>query len=134
MGVLREQFLGTGDDALEPGQMDTLDVLVTADAWRMGDLAEALRVDPSTATRAVERLTRINLAERLSGPDDRRVVLVRATTMGRARHDEVFGRWRQVVHGILSEFEPDEREQLATQLERLVVALDHVVGVATPAP
>jgi DNA-binding MarR family transcriptional regulator len=128
MGVLREQFLGTGDDALEPGQMDTLDVLVTAEAWRMGDLADALRVDPSTATRAVERLTRIHLAERLSGPDDRRVVLVRATAMGRARHDEAYGRWRRVMDGILSEFEPAERDELASYLERLVIALDREVG------
>lgn len=130
MGLLREQFLGTGDDALDTGQMDTLDVLVTGDTWRMGDLADALRVDPSTATRAVDRLTRIHLAERLPDPDDRRVVLVRATAAGRVRHDEAYGRWRNVLHDILDEFEPAEREQLAHDLERLVIALDRVVGMA----
>lgn len=132
MGLLREQFLGSGNDALDTGQMDTLDVLVGADTWRMGDLAEALRVDPSTATRAVDRLTRIQLAERLPNPDDRRVVLVRATPMGRARHAEAYRRWRTVLHDILAEFEPDQREQLAVDLERLVAALDRVVGL-TPA-
>lgn len=129
MGLLREQFLGSGDDALDTGQMDTLDVLVSGDAWRMGDLADALRVDPSTATRAVDRLTRIHLAERLPDPDDRRVVLVRATQAGRSRHDEAYRRWRNVLHGILAEFEPGEREQLAVDLERLVAALDRVVGL-----
>jgi DNA-binding MarR family transcriptional regulator len=129
MGLLREQFLGTGDDALDTGQMDTLDVLVGADTWRMGDLADALRVDPSTATRAVDRLTRIHLAERLPDPDDRRVVLVRATPAGRERHEEAYRRWRKVLHDILGEFEPAEREQLAMNLERLVAALDRVVGL-----
>jgi DNA-binding MarR family transcriptional regulator len=109
--------------------MDTLDVLVGADTWRMGDLADALRVDPSTATRAVDRLTRIHLAERLPDPDDRRVVLVRATPAGRERHEEAYRRWRNVLHDILGEFEPAEREQLAMNLERLVAALDRVVGL-----
>ncbi len=128
MTVLREQFLGTGDEALEPGQMDTLDILLSAESWRMGDLADALRVDPSTATRAVERLTRIQLAERLPDPDDKRVVLVRATDAGRRRHDEAFGRWKQVLHDILGEFDEPERGELARYLERLVLALDRVVG------
>jgi DNA-binding MarR family transcriptional regulator len=56
MGVLRDHLFGAGPDALEPGQVDTLELLVGRDAWRMSELAEALRVDPSTATRAVQRL------------------------------------------------------------------------------
>jgi len=132
MGLLREQFLGTGDDALEPGQMDTLDVLLSAEAWRMGDLADALRVDPSTATRAVERLTRIHLAERRPDPDDGRVVLVRATPAGRQRHDEAYGRWSQVLAEILGTFDARERTELAAYLERLVIALDRVVDATIP--
>ena len=131
MTVLREQFLGTGDDALEPGQMDTLDILLSGGSWRMGDLADALRVDPSTATRAVERLTRIHLAERLPDPDDKRVVLVRATEAGRRRHDEAFGRWKHVMREILGEFDESERDELARYLERLVLALDRVVGATS---
>ena len=56
MGTLREYLLGTGDEALEQGQMDSLDLLARQPSWRMSDLAEALRIDPSTATRAVQRL------------------------------------------------------------------------------
>lgn len=132
MTVLREQFLGTGDDALETGQMDTLDILLAAESWRMGDLADALRVDPSTATRAVERLTRIQLAERRPDPDDKRVVLVRATEAGRRRHDEASGRWKHVMHEMLGEFDAAEREELARYLERMVTALDRVVGTPRP--
>lgn len=131
MTVLREQFLGTGYDALEIGQMDTLDVLVTADAWRMGDLAEALRVDPSTATRAVERLVRVELAERLPDPRDKRVVLVRATEAGRQRHATTYARWRAVMQAVLDEFDEAEQEQLATYFERFVRALDASVAAPT---
>ena len=64
MVALRDHLFGAGEDALEPGQVDTLDLLVQQPAWRMTDLADALRVDPSTATRAVQRLVRAGLAER----------------------------------------------------------------------
>ena len=40
MSALVDYLFGVGDDALESGQMDTLDVLVQQPAWRMGDLAE----------------------------------------------------------------------------------------------
>ena len=62
--ALRYQFFGSSHDAFEQGQMDTLDLLLVREGWRMSELAEALRVDPSTATRAVQRLVNDGLAER----------------------------------------------------------------------
>jgi len=47
---LRDWLYATGDGTIEQGQMDTLDVLALQPSWRMSELAEALRVDPSTAT------------------------------------------------------------------------------------
>src|SRR3954451_25371811 len=54
--ALRPLLFGTGPDALELGQVGTLDLLALHGPVRMRDLAEALRVDASTATRAVARL------------------------------------------------------------------------------
>ncbi|HEY0520386.1 MAG TPA: MarR family transcriptional regulator, partial [Ilumatobacteraceae bacterium] len=89
MGALRDYLLGTGDEALEQGQMDSLDLLARQPLWRMSDLAEALRVDPSTATRAVQRLVGSGLATRSSNGDDGRVVMVEITDAGRSRHADV---------------------------------------------
>ena len=61
---LRNCLYGTGEDAIEQGQMDSLDMLASQPSWRMSELAEALRVDPSTATRAIQRLEKAGLAER----------------------------------------------------------------------
>jgi DNA-binding MarR family transcriptional regulator len=127
MTVLRDLFFGVGDDALEPGQMDTLDILVQADSWRMGDLAEALRVDPSTATRAIERLTRAGLAERTPCTDDKRVVKVSATPAGRDRYIAVSVIRNETLDRILARYAPDERPILADYLERFVAALDDMV-------
>ena len=76
MVAVRDYFYAADEDSIEPGQMDTLDLLVQQPAWRMSELAEALRVDPSTATRAVHRLVRAGLADRGSGAADGRVVMV----------------------------------------------------------
>jgi len=121
---MREHIFGTGDGALEPGQMDTLDLLVQQASWRMGDLAEKLRVDPSTATRAVQRLVNMGLAERLSGKDDGRVVQVAVTDDGRKRHTLVSARRMEMMKVIFENFTDDERTDLANLLEKLVVSID----------
>lgn len=125
---LIDYLFGTGEDALEVGQMDTLDLLVQQPFWRMGDLADALRVDPSTATRAVQRLEKFGLATRCNNPADKRVVMVSATGDGHARHAEAAHRRHEVITHILGVFDHDELEQLASSLERFVGALDDFVA------
>ncbi|MCE2855874.1 MAG: MarR family transcriptional regulator [Ilumatobacteraceae bacterium] len=122
--LMREHIFGTGDGALEPGQMDTLDLLVQQPSWRMGDLAEKLRVDPSTATRAVQRLVNMGLAERLSGKDDGRVVQVAVTDDGRKRHNLVSSRRLELMKVIFKNFTEEERVDLAHLLEKLVASID----------
>ena len=126
MSALRDQLFGAGDDALEPGQWDTLDLLVQQPAWRMSDLADALRVDPSTATRAVQRLVKAGLAERATDAADGRVVMVSATATGHARHEAIARCRRQTLDCMLRAFDADERRALALLLERFVSALDEV--------
>jgi DNA-binding MarR family transcriptional regulator len=132
MAALRERLFGCGDDALEPGQYDTLELLVQRDAWRMSELAEALRVDASTATRAVQRLLRIGLADRRPHEDDGRVVMVSATPTGRTRFDAISSSRRAVMSRVMAEFDLEEREQLASLLERFVVSLDREADRAAP--
>lgn len=124
MSILREHMFGAGRNALEPGQVDTLDLLAQQPEWRMSELAEALRVDPSTATRAVQRLERTGLAEREPSPEDGRVVMVSATGLGLRRHDAVDTRRRESVATILGEFTLEERRVLAQLMTRLVESLD----------
>jgi DNA-binding MarR family transcriptional regulator len=128
MAVLRDHLFGAGDDALEPGQVDTLDLLVQQEAWRMSDLADALRVDPSTATRAVQRLLKAGLAERQQSREDGRVVMVTATPSGFARHAAIAARRRTSMATMLTSFDEDERRRLAELMERLVAALDGFAG------
>lgn len=132
MAALRDHFFGTGDDALEQGQMDTLDLLATQASWRMSELAEALRVDPSTATRAMQRLENAGLACRRSCDDDGRVVMAAITPAGRARHAEVAERRAQLMVHLLGDFSPPERAALASMLERFVGSVDDFVAHLEP--
>jgi DNA-binding MarR family transcriptional regulator len=123
--ALRSYLFGT-EKALEQGQMDALDLLTRRER-PMKELAARLRVEPSTATRAVQRLEHDGLAERFTSPQDGRVVLVRITDEGRRRHDAVAERRSVAMMHILSEFDPQERAQLADLMDRLIASIDDVV-------
>jgi DNA-binding MarR family transcriptional regulator len=133
--ALKETVYGpcdTHDVAVEPGQMDALDLLVTVESCRMSDLAEYLRIDPSTATRAVQRLIKDNLARKVHHEGDGRVVEIAATERGKEVHAVVAERRRAIILGIMERFPHNERTQLADFLERFVVATDSVVAIAKP--
>ena len=125
--ALREYLLGSTDEAIELGQMDTLDLLATGKAWRMSELAEALRVEPSTATRAVHRMVKAGLAERLHGDDDGRVVRVRITASGRVAYDAVSKRRLALISKVMDQFETDEIISFTEMLERYVRLVDEFV-------
>jgi DNA-binding MarR family transcriptional regulator len=128
MQGLRELLYGAGSDALDIGQVDALDLLAERGACRMSELAEALRVDASTATRAVARLVEEQLVERAPAGNDRRVVVVRLTATGRRLHARMTERRRAVLGRLGDQFEDGELEQLAELLERLVTSVDLVVA------
>jgi len=130
--ALRGKLFGEGESALDPGQVDTLDLIVEREYWRMGDLAEALRVDPSTATRAIQRLEKLHLAERNTLVGDGRVVTVAVTPAGRSRHTIIAERRLKAIVEILSDFSPDEQTQFAELLERFVGAIDNVSRTFEP--
>lgn len=124
MSDLKEYVYGT-TDALRQSQMDALDLLARGDRTMRG-LAERLRIDPSTATRAVNSLVTDGLAERFPSPDDGRVVTVRISAEGRRVHAAANARRAHIMALLLGEFSPEERSDLTGMLERFVAAMDHV--------
>ena len=127
--VLRRHLLGPDGPPLEQAQLDALEILAGApDGWQMSEFAEALRVDPSTATRAVLRLERLGLAERTHGATDRRIVIARATTAGKRTTKRVSQLRSIGMERLLEAFDPDEREVFADHLERFVASIDDLVS------
>lgn len=131
-GPLREFLYGSSEDAVEHGQADTLEVLARRDSWRMSELAEELRVEPSTATRAVQRLERTGLAERRASRADGRVVEVMLTQKGREQFDQLSRRRVELFTHILRSYSPEELPQFAELLERFVRSVDDFVAAHQP--
>ncbi len=124
---LRALVIG-GPNGLDLGQLDTLELLVRRSRLRMSDLAEALRIDNSSATRAVARLVDAGLARREPSPGDARGVLVVATEQGVDRWVELSSRWGSAMKAMLATFDDGEQVALAHLLERLVISLDEWVN------
>ncbi|NNE10893.1 MAG: MarR family transcriptional regulator [Ilumatobacter sp.] len=126
--TLRTHLVGPDGPPLEQAQLDALDILVTErDGWRMSEFAVALRVDPSTATRAVSRLERHGLAERVTGARDRRIVMARATPAGRQMMARITKRRALGMERLLASFDADERQQFADYLDRFVASIDELI-------
>jgi DNA-binding MarR family transcriptional regulator len=125
MTTLRERF--QGEIGLDQGQIDFLEALVQAGTARMRDLADALRVDASTATRAVQRLVDRGLAERRSDERDARCVHVSATAAGESLYDEIADSRRAGMLDLLAGLSAAEQRAIADGMEQLIAALDAYV-------
>jgi DNA-binding MarR family transcriptional regulator len=126
--TLRDQLVGPDARSIEQTQIDALEILAGAPGgYRMSEFADAMRVDPSTATRALDRLQRLGLAERTVDGRDRRVVVARATALGERLVRSVVVRRNAGMERLLESFAPDERAQLADYLDRLVESIDRLM-------
>jgi len=110
------------------GQAETLDVIAERDGWRMGELATALRIDASTATRSIDPLVRLGLATRREDPSSARAVVVSLTRKGVARHAELKARSRDIWQNLLADFTASELADFADFIDRVVDALDAIAA------
>jgi DNA-binding MarR family transcriptional regulator len=95
----------------------TLSVIVFRGPVSMGALAEAEQVRPPTITRLVAGLERAGLVRRYSDPNDGRVQLVEATSVGRRLLDK--GRARRVerLRSGIAELSIDDQQLLGRAAE-----------------
>jgi DNA-binding MarR family transcriptional regulator len=129
---LRERLAAELGIRLDESQVDALEVIHTLGRARMQELALALRVDASTATRTVERLVSSGLAERAPHATDGRGTIVGLTSAGQRTLGLVEERRREALLRVFDHFTPAEVEQLVSLLERLVVSVDRELEERSP--
>lgn len=120
VGSLKEVLYGSGENALDPALLDALEMLIQRGAWRMSELAAALYVDASTATRTIDRLVNTGLAVRRQATDDARGIVVSATSRGRKQCLRIQRGRRVLMQEFMEEFTFDECQELAALMQRLV--------------
>ena len=119
---------------VDPVQLDVLDLLAVRDGQRMSELAAAMRVDPSTITRAMHRMEAAGLASRRPVAADGRVVTAHLTAAGRRLHGLVAQRRAEVIRAAMVDFTAEEQERLADLMERFVGSVTTRVNGSGPQP
>jgi DNA-binding MarR family transcriptional regulator len=85
---------------------------------RLGSLAAAFGLDPSTITRQVQALESSGLATRTTDPGDRRASILDLTSEGRAVLNRTRDHRRARLSTVLAEWDEDERAEFARLLAK----------------
>jgi DNA-binding MarR family transcriptional regulator len=108
---------------LTPSKLRALELLAQHDGLRVGELADRVGVDDTTATRLVDRLEELGLAERHNEEGDRRAILVGLTDDGRELVKGVTAQRQQFFADVLATLDAEERVQLVRLTEKAALAL-----------
>jgi len=95
-------------------------------------LAAGLNLDGSTVTRQLTALQTDGLIERQPDPRDRRGTVIEATALGLRQVDAVRAARRELYGTMLRDYSDQERQELATALERLTAALGSYMRAPRP--
>ncbi|MFC7304584.1 MarR family winged helix-turn-helix transcriptional regulator [Streptomyces monticola] len=108
---------------LTPGQSRLLRLLAHYDAPpRMADLAQDLEVVPRAVTTLVDGLEEADCARRVPDPENRRVIRIELTDVGRKALGELRSARLAAAEDILAPLTAQQREQLGGLLSTLVDA------------
>jgi DNA-binding MarR family transcriptional regulator len=108
---------------LTPSKLRALELLAQHDGLRVGELADRVGVDDTTATRLVDRLEDQGLAQRHSEEADRRATLVELTDEGSELVSGVVAQRQEFFAEVLATLDADERIQLVRLTEKAALAL-----------
>jgi len=125
--------LGAAAEETTIAQYRALVVLASRGPQRVGDLARALDVTPSTAGRMCDRLVRKGLIRRNRGRADRRAVQVSITAAGRQVVDEATARRRTLLAGILGRLPVRQQRAVASALRAFAAAAGEIPDEQWPA-
>lgn len=106
-------------EGLTPSQWSALATIERAGPITIGDLARCERVQPPTATNAVNRLERERFVARTADPDDRRSIRVSVTPTGRRLLQRTRSRKDAYLDRRLRTLSDHERATLARAAEIL---------------
>jgi DNA-binding MarR family transcriptional regulator len=110
------------EDRVSLTQFRVLVLVAGRGRMNLGQVAEALGVHPSNATRTVERLVVAGLLERAEHPQDRRYLTLELTGEGRAVVEQVMAYRRASILDVMANMSGAQRRALARALETFAAA------------
>lgn len=115
-------------------QLRCLGAVSEADGMRLGDLADVLGVNPSTALRTIDRLIESKFVRRRENPEDRREVQLTITKRGLEAVEASVAARREAIAAILNRMPVEHRWQLLESVQSFLDAAGAEPGHVTPAP
>ncbi len=94
---------------------------------RLGALAQAFGLDPSTITRQVQALEEIGMASRKTDPSDRRASILDLTPEGRTTLDRTRSHRRARLQRALTEWPDSDLSEFARLLREFNASLDRLL-------
>ncbi|WP_052336258.1 MarR family winged helix-turn-helix transcriptional regulator [Nocardioides alkalitolerans] len=107
-----------GDHELDRSTYGILCLLDDAGPQRLGAIAAAYRLDPSTVTRQAQAAVRLGLAEKSTDPADRRASLLALTEEGQDAVRRARAHRRMRLDEIMAAWTPEERNEFGRALTR----------------
>ena len=123
----------TGDVNLERSAYGIMCKLSDEGPQRLGALATAFGLDPSTITRQVQALEEIGLASRKTDPADRRASILDLTPNGREILDSTRARRRGRLQEALADWPETDRAEFGRLLGQFNASLDRLLEEAPSA-
>lgn len=120
-GLMQHAVAGTGVSADEWAVLSVIGLRRSASP---SELADVLRVPPTSVSRYVARLTQAGLVRRGPNPSDGRSSLLELTEDGREKVETIAPRFRGIVAELRAHVAVDEIETALLDLERAAKGLD----------
>ena len=121
----------TGEMSLERSAYGIMCKLADEGPQRLGALAHAFGLDPSTITRQVQALEEAGLAERQTDAKDRRASILDLTPDGREMLEHTRSHRRARFHEVLTDWPLDERREFGRLLARFNASVDRMLEDST---
>ncbi len=114
--AISARSIAAAGDAVTLPQFRLLVVLHTRGPLKHADLADLLAVNPSTATRMVDRLVSVGMVDRRSSENSRREIVLSLTTAGARVVRQVTARRRREIAKIVAKMPNKARRGLVDVL------------------
>jgi DNA-binding MarR family transcriptional regulator len=117
-----------GDVTLERSAYGIMAKLADGGPQRLGALATAFGLDPSTITRQVQALVELGLAQRTTDPTDRRASILDLTLGGREVFERTREQRRSKLQTALADWSVEDVREFSRLLTEFNGSLDPILG------
>ena len=115
-----DDLLRGADVEIDSSLYPVLSVTAAVGPARVSDIAEVVGLNPTTISRHLRELERIELVSRSNSDSDGRATIVELTELGRATVARLRDQRRGLFADLLEGFDPEELDRFADYLERLI--------------